>query len=125
MASTAALPPNALDDRRGTVIGSVVFCLLWSTMMVAMRLWTRGVVIKQLGIDDYMCVLGLVSEPGPNCTLDHVLTKSVHGLRHRRCHCAHDHVWPGEARLCHGLGKHPAVSEGESHSEVFPRLSQR
>ena len=65
MASTAALPPNALDDRRGTVIGSVVFCLLWSTMMVAMRLWTRGVVIKQLGIDDYMCVVGLVSAARP------------------------------------------------------------
>ena len=60
MASAAALPPNAFEDQRATVIGSVVFCLLWSTAMVGLRLWTRGVVIKQLGIDDYACLAGLV-----------------------------------------------------------------
>ncbi len=61
MASAAELPPNAYEDQRATVIGSVVFCLLWSTTMVGLRLWTRGVVIKQLGVDDYMCLAGLVS----------------------------------------------------------------
>lgn len=60
-APAAALPPNAYEDQRPTVIGSVVFCLLWSTGMVGLRLWTRGVVIKQLGVDDYMCLAGLVS----------------------------------------------------------------
>jgi len=61
MASPGALPPNAFEDQRPTVIGSVIFCLLWSTAMVGLRLWTRGVVIKQLGVDDYLCVVGLVS----------------------------------------------------------------
>jgi hypothetical protein len=63
MASAGALPPNAFEDRRPTVIGGVVFLLLWSTAMVGLRLWTRGVVIKQLGTDDYVCLAGLVSEP--------------------------------------------------------------
>ena len=69
MASPAtALPPNASEDQRATVIGSVVFCLLWSTLIVGLRLWTRGIVIKQLGVDDYMCLVGLVSgEPLIEC----------------------------------------------------------
>jgi hypothetical protein len=55
------LPPGALtDDKRGTIVGVVIFLCLWSTLMVALRFWTRGVIIKQLGIDDYLCALGLV-----------------------------------------------------------------
>lgn len=55
------LPPGALtDDRRGTIVGVVIFLCLWSTLMVALRFWTRGVIIKQLGIDDYLCAIGLV-----------------------------------------------------------------
>jgi hypothetical protein len=65
MALGGELPPNAFEDRRATVIGSVVFCLLWSTLMVGLRLWTRGVVTKQLGIDDYACLIALVREPVP------------------------------------------------------------
>lgn len=30
--------------------------------MVGMRLWVRAGVIKQLGIDDYACILALVRE---------------------------------------------------------------
>ena len=55
-----ALPPNAGDDRRATVIGVVVFCLLFTTGIVGLRIWTRKKIINQLGIDDYFCVLGLV-----------------------------------------------------------------
>ncbi|KAK3987547.1 hypothetical protein QBC44DRAFT_372067, partial [Cladorrhinum sp. PSN332] len=54
--SPQLLPPGALtDDKSGTVIGVVVFCLIWSTAMVGMRLWVRAGMIKQLGIDDYAC----------------------------------------------------------------------
>ncbi len=58
--STAALPANAYEDRTGTVLGVLVFLLVWATVMVGLRVWTRAVLIKQLGVDDYMCVLGLV-----------------------------------------------------------------
>lgn len=63
--STSPPPPplssNAHEDKSSTVIGAIIFCLVWSTVMVGMRLWTRGKMIKQLGIDDYACILGLVS----------------------------------------------------------------
>ena len=59
-APAPALPPNAFDDISGTVIGVVSFCLVWSTLMVGLRLWTRKVIINQLGWDDYMIVVGLV-----------------------------------------------------------------
>jgi hypothetical protein len=93
----AALPPNASEDQRATVIGSVVFCLLWSTLMVGLRLWTRGVVIKKLGVDDYMCLVGLVSG-GPlyqvRSTFADPATLARH-IRSRCCHRAHDRLWPG------------------------------
>ncbi|KAK4148785.1 hypothetical protein C8A00DRAFT_19442 [Chaetomidium leptoderma] len=70
----AALPPNAFEDRRPTVIGSVIFCLLWSTLMVGLRLWTRGVVIKQLGVDDYVCLVGLLAIYGSGIAIAHMTT---------------------------------------------------
>lgn len=58
--SAPQLPPNAFEDRRATVIGVVAFCLLFSTTMVGLRLWTRTKLINQMGWDDYACVAGLV-----------------------------------------------------------------
>ncbi|KAL2170619.1 hypothetical protein VTG60DRAFT_4632 [Thermothelomyces hinnuleus] len=52
--SPDAPPAPAFEDRRATVIGTVVFCLVWATTLVWARLWTRGAIIKKLGIDDYM-----------------------------------------------------------------------
>ncbi|KAK3298656.1 uncharacterized protein B0H64DRAFT_454095 [Chaetomium fimeti] len=74
MASPSALPPNAVEDKRGNVIGTVIFCLLWSTVMVGMRLWARGVVIKQLGIDDYICIVSLLVTYGAGIAIAHMTT---------------------------------------------------
>ncbi|KAK4188597.1 hypothetical protein QBC35DRAFT_451095 [Podospora australis] len=68
------LPPGALDDRSGTVIGVVIFCLLWSTAMVGLRLWSRGRIIKQLGIDDYACIAGLLVTYGSGIAIAHMTT---------------------------------------------------
>lgn len=57
-----ALPPNAFEDRSATVIGVSSFLLILSTILVALRLWTRKVIINQMGWDDYMIVCGLVRE---------------------------------------------------------------
>ncbi|KAM7194843.1 hypothetical protein V8F33_007041 [Rhypophila sp. PSN 637] len=54
------LPPEAFDDMSGDVIGVVVFCLIFSTLMVALRIFTRGVVVKQIGIDDYAAIVSLI-----------------------------------------------------------------
>ncbi|KAK4032008.1 hypothetical protein C8A01DRAFT_20855 [Parachaetomium inaequale] len=72
MASAGALPPNAFEDRRATVIGGITFCLLWSTTVVGLWLWTRGVVIKQLGIDDYACLAGLLMTYGSGIAIAHM-----------------------------------------------------
>ncbi|KAK4163859.1 hypothetical protein QBC43DRAFT_300823 [Cladorrhinum sp. PSN259] len=73
--STPQLPPGALtDDKSGTVIGVVVFCLLWSTAMVGMRLWVRAGIIKQFGIDDYACIAGLLTTFGSGIAMIHMTT---------------------------------------------------
>lgn len=45
--------------------------------MVGLRLWTRGVVIKQLGVDDCLCVIGLVSDCLRSCSRSSVLTSQL------------------------------------------------
>lgn len=59
-AGPAQLPPGAYDDMSGTVVGVVAFCMVFSTIMVALRLFTRMVVVKHVGIDDYAAVVSLV-----------------------------------------------------------------
>ncbi|KAL2270618.1 hypothetical protein VTJ83DRAFT_2802 [Remersonia thermophila] len=72
-AGAAALPPGAFtDDRRGTITGVVIFCLLWSTLMLGLRLWTRMVVIKQAGADDYVCIVGLLTIYGTGIAIAHM-----------------------------------------------------
>ncbi|KAL2194340.1 hypothetical protein P885DRAFT_43209 [Corynascus similis CBS 632.67] len=71
-ASPAPLPARALEDWRATVIGIVAFCLAWATVMVCARLWTRGVIIKKLGVDDYMCVVGLLATYGSGIAIAHM-----------------------------------------------------
>ncbi|VBB86074.1 Putative protein of unknown function [Podospora comata] len=76
--STSPPPPplssNAHEDKSSTVIGAIIFCLVWSTVMVGMRLWTRGKMIKQLGIDDYACILGLLTACGSAIAIGHMTT---------------------------------------------------
>lgn len=50
------------DDRRTTVVASVVFCILFVTAMVGLRIYTRTRVIVLFGIDDILAVVALVSE---------------------------------------------------------------
>ncbi|KAK0609242.1 hypothetical protein B0T14DRAFT_601099 [Immersiella caudata] len=59
-----ALPPNAFEDATGKVIGVATFCLVISTLMVGLRLWTRKIIINQLGWDDYTIILGLIATYG-------------------------------------------------------------
>jgi hypothetical protein len=54
------LPPNYDESRKPTVIGVSVFLMCVSTAMVGLRVWTRTVLIKQMGIDDWMAVATLV-----------------------------------------------------------------
>ncbi|KAL2137867.1 hypothetical protein VTI28DRAFT_7936 [Corynascus sepedonium] len=75
--SAADLPPHAYEDQRATVIGVVAFCLVWATALVGARMWTRGVIIKQLGVDDYMCVAGLLATYGSGIAVTHM---TEHGL---------------------------------------------
>ncbi|KAK5659601.1 hypothetical protein OQA88_805 [Cercophora sp. LCS_1] len=74
MDSTAApqLPPNAFEDKRATVIGVVVFCLLFATTMVGLRVWTRKKIINQLGWDDYACVAGLITTWASGISIAHM-----------------------------------------------------
>ncbi|KAK3368697.1 putative integral membrane protein [Podospora didyma] len=67
-----ALPPNTFDDRSSVVLGTVAFCLLWATMMVGLRLWTRGKILKELGVDDYACIAGLLATYGSGIAIAHM-----------------------------------------------------
>ncbi|KAK3358225.1 hypothetical protein B0T25DRAFT_452789 [Lasiosphaeria hispida] len=71
-ADTPALPPNAFEDRSTTVIAIVAFCLLFATVMVGLRLWTRKKIIDQLGGDDYACIVGLVATYGSGLSIAHM-----------------------------------------------------
>jgi hypothetical protein len=51
---------NPTDDRSSTVIIVVVICQVLSASVVALRLWTRGVIIKACGVDDYLAIVSLV-----------------------------------------------------------------
>ncbi|KAJ3462254.1 hypothetical protein MRS44_010807 [Fusarium solani] len=47
---------NPTDDRSSTVIIVVVICQVLSASVVALRVWTRGVIIKACGVDDYLAI---------------------------------------------------------------------
>ena len=59
-----ALIPGFGDDRRPVVIFCVVFCLSVATAMVALRVWTRTMIIKKMGPDDWAAIATLVCETG-------------------------------------------------------------
>ncbi|KAK1546048.1 hypothetical protein CPAR01_00015 [Colletotrichum paranaense] len=52
------------DDRRTTVVASVVFCILFVTAMVGLRIYTRTRVIVLFGIDDILAVVALLATTG-------------------------------------------------------------
>jgi len=61
MADAPELPPGSYDSIAPTVVGTVVLCLVVSTVAVGLRLYTRRFIMKQVGIDDYLAIVALVS----------------------------------------------------------------
>ncbi|KAI1843182.1 hypothetical protein JX265_009922 [Neoarthrinium moseri] len=52
----AALPH---DNRGSVVVGAVCFVLTVATVSTGMRLYTRSVIVRQLGADDYLAAIAL------------------------------------------------------------------
>lgn len=117
MASQAELPPNAFDDVRPAILGCVIFCLIWSTVMVSLRVWTRAVIIKQFGVDDCFCVMGLV-----RC-----LRPSSQESRPTDNESAAGDIWNGHRHRAHdGLRLGDTHFGYESHQQpLYLRVSPR
>ncbi|GJD00751.1 hypothetical protein ColKHC_09576 [Colletotrichum higginsianum] len=57
------LPQPSLEelsrDRSPIVVGVVSMCLIVSTAILALRLWTRYYIVKKIGVDDYAAAFSL------------------------------------------------------------------
>ncbi|KAK6211008.1 integral membrane protein [Colletotrichum tabaci] len=74
----ATIPPEVYgDDKRTTVVGSVVFCILFTTVMVGLRIYTRTKIIRSYGVDDYLAVAALLATTG--CGIA-IALMTTHGL---------------------------------------------
>ncbi|WYZ35650.1 hypothetical protein EsH8_X_000297 [Colletotrichum jinshuiense] len=72
------IPPEAYaDDQRTAVVGSVVFCVMFSATMVSLRLYTRTKVIVLYGIDDMLTVAALLATTGCGIV---IALMTTHGL---------------------------------------------
>lgn len=49
------------ENRSGIIIGIIVVCWILATLVVTLRVYTRKVLLKQIGIDDYFAAASLVS----------------------------------------------------------------
>lgn len=59
---TQAYPPETFaDNRSGIIIGIVVICWVLASTVVTLRVYTRKVLLNQIGTDDYFAVASLVS----------------------------------------------------------------
>lgn len=58
--------PTSKENRSPTVIAVVVVCQVLSVFVVALRLWTRGVIVRAVGADDYLAIISLVGKTCPN-----------------------------------------------------------
>ena len=61
MMDPSQLPPDSFESRRWVTYVAVPLCLTWATLMIAMRLWTRKVILNQIGVDDYAAIITWVS----------------------------------------------------------------
>ncbi|KAK4208627.1 hypothetical protein QBC37DRAFT_296316 [Rhypophila decipiens] len=52
--------PGFYDNRSGLVIFCITLCLVVSTAMVSMRIWTRKFIINQMGPDDWVAIIAMV-----------------------------------------------------------------
>ncbi|KAM0433442.1 hypothetical protein ACHAPT_004322 [Fusarium lateritium] len=51
---------GSVQDRSASLIGVVVMLLAIATLVVVLRLWTRFVILNQLGADDYLAFVSLL-----------------------------------------------------------------
>ncbi|RMJ13941.1 hypothetical protein CDV36_006426 [Fusarium kuroshium] len=51
---------DSVEDRSATLIGVVVMLLFITTLVVVLRLWTRYVILNQLGADDILALISLL-----------------------------------------------------------------
>jgi hypothetical protein len=58
--ATAALQPGSNDSRVSTTIGVTVLCLSVASATVVLRVYTRGWIMKQMGVDDYFAIASLL-----------------------------------------------------------------
>jgi hypothetical protein len=58
--------PTSKENRSSTVIAVVVVCQVISVFVVALRLWTRGVIVRAVGADDYLAIISLVGRTYPD-----------------------------------------------------------
>lgn len=68
------------ESREATVIGVVCFVLTVATLAVAARIYTRAVLIRTVGIDDYMAVISLVRPIAQPDTKRRVLRQSSRAM---------------------------------------------
>lgn len=52
---------NFGDNRSGIILGIVAVCWIMGTIVVTLRVYTRKVLLNQIGTDDYFAVASLVS----------------------------------------------------------------
>lgn len=60
-ARQAPSPEAPGENRSGIIIGIVALCWLLATVVVTLRIYTRKVLLKQMGTDDYFAAASLVS----------------------------------------------------------------
>ena len=51
------------ESEKATVIGIVCFVVTVASLAVAARIYTRAILIRSMGLDDYMAIFSLVSPP--------------------------------------------------------------
>ena len=55
------LPPD--ENRAHILLGVMITCLTLSVTFIALRIWVRLTMVKQLGLDDWFMIVALVSAP--------------------------------------------------------------
>lgn len=58
--AAAALRPGSNDSRVSTTIGVTVLCLSVASATVVLRVYTRGWIMNQMGVDDYFAIASLL-----------------------------------------------------------------
>ncbi|KZL70648.1 integral membrane protein, partial [Colletotrichum incanum] len=83
-------PEELAKDRSPIVLGVVTMCLIISTGVLALRLWTRYHIVEKIGLDDYAATFSLLSVLGCGTSIA-VMTR--YGLgRHQQTVTMDEHI---------------------------------